>query len=277
MMAAGSMVEPVSANEPELRYDCERSRLPPGLRERFEPLSLDDEACAFLQQARTRSAGWLRTQAFGALKLVLSDYDAYGLLNMYPMHVLSMPQWQALVGLGAGPRSLLDVGAGSGAVTARAASLFSEISVTESSSALRRKLRARGFRVLEHDLGLSPLPLTERFDVVSALNVLDRTARPRALLTHLRRALKDQGLLVLAVPLPLSPHVHVGPTTVDPDEPLPARRKLWEDGAASLVQEVVEPAGLRVTRLCRVPYLCQGDTHRPLYVLDDLIVVCQRA
>lgn len=271
------MTQPLTAADIGAHYECETQRLPEDLRACWKPMSFDREAQSFAQRSLEQSSGWLRTQAFGALKLFVSDYDAYGIVNMYPMHVLSTPQWQELVGQAAGPRSLLDVGAGSGGVTARAASLFSEISVTEASAVLRRRLGTRGFRVLQHDLGLAPLPDHERFDVVSALNVLDRTARPRSLLQHMREALKPGGVLLLAVPLPLSPAVHVGASTVDPDEPLPRRQKLWEDGAASLVRELIEPCGLRVTRLCRVPYLCQGDARRNLYVLDDLIVVCERA
>ncbi len=261
----------------QARYECDLHALPASLREHFLLLDHDAAAQAFVAHALAHRHGVLRTSLYGALRALLSDYDAYGLLGMYAMHVLSTEQWRKLIGESSGPRRLLDVGAGSGGVTAQAAPLFTEVVVTEASPVLRRSLRARGYCVEACDLGETALPADQRFDVVSALNVLDRTLRPRTLLQHLRSALTDDGLLVVALPLPLAPHVHVGSGTSDPDEPLPRSRKTWEEGAASIWSEVLEPAGLSLQALCRMPYLCQGDQHRPLYLLDDALFVCRHA
>lgn len=267
-----------------LRYDCALEALPAELGAAFVRLECDAEAQAFLRGAGAAPHGKLATAAYRVLRRVLSDYDAYGLLGMYPMHLLGTAQFARLLGRGAGAcpveqrhGALLDVGAGQGGVTARAAPLFDSVCATEASAVLRRKLRARGYRVLDHDLARAPWPGPERFDAVLCLNVLDRCSHPRSLLRHARGLLVDGGILLVSVPLPLCPHVQVGGRTVDPEEPLPAAAESFEAGAASVAREVLAPAGLRVARLSRAPYLCRGDARAPLHVLDAALFACEAA
>jgi SAM-dependent methyltransferase len=256
----------------ELRYGCDLTRLPHELAERFVLLEQDQALRDFLARVQGKPHGVLITRAYDLLRRVMSDYDAYGLLRMYPMHLLSTAQLVKL--LGEQPRaSLLDVGAGSGGVTAHAAALCASVTVTERSRALRRVLRARGYRVLEHDLSLAPMPAGERFDRVLCLNVLDRCLRPVSLLRHLHALMAEGGQLLLSVPLPLSPHVHVGRHTVSPEESLPRPEASFEAGAASLVP-LLANAGFEVTSLSRAPYLCRGDAHCALYELDAAIFAC---
>lgn len=260
----------------ELRYGCDTTHLPAELRERFVELEHDEASRAFVAEALASPHGPLRTWVYSKLRGWMSDYDAYGLLGMYPMHLLSTAQLDRL--LGPGPRArLLDIGAGSGGVTAQAAALFQHTSATEASSMLRRRLRARGYEVLEHDFTAAPLPEQhERYDVVTCFNVLDRCSHPRTLLRNARAALEDGGKLVLSVPLPLKPHVHVGRYTVDQEERLPEAKAMWELGVGSL-RGPVEGAGMRVERVSRAPYLCRGDSTTPVYVLDAAILVCSAA
>ena len=42
---------------------------------------------------------------------------------------------------------------------------------------------------------------------------------------------------------------------------------------SALLERVIEPLGLRVERIARVPYLCRGDASSPYYVLSDVILV----
>ena len=51
----------------------------------------------------------------------------------------------------------------------------------------------------------------------------------------------------------------------------------WETAARELTERLLEPSGLTVTRLSRLPYLSRGDLHRPLYVLDSALWVCTTA
>jgi SAM-dependent methyltransferase len=220
----------------------------------------------------------MQTQIFHAARKLLSDYDAYGLLGMYGMHLLSTDQARQLLpettgGVG---RRLLDVGAGDGAITQALAPLFADVAATETSRVLRHKLQQRGYRALPDDLSLSALA-GPKLDVIACLNVIDRCARPLSLLTRLRSMLAADGHLLLSVPLPLRPHVHAGGQTSDPEESLPTVHdeadESWEASATSLVERLLQPLGFDLERLSRIPYLSRGDAETPLYVLDAAIIV----
>ena len=46
--------------------------------------------------------------------------------------------------------------------------------------------------------------------------------------------------------------------------------------AGRLVAACIEPAGLTVERIARVPYLCLGDTlGSRMYELDDAVLICR--
>jgi SAM-dependent methyltransferase len=262
---------------PELRYGCERASLPAALRDRFIELEHDAASRAFMSDAAGTPHSTGKTWLYGLLRKLMSDYDAYGLLDMYPMHLLSAEQLARLLGDRARGR-LLDIGAGSGGVTAHAAKLFEHVSATEASSVLRRKLRARGYDVIETDFTYSPLPASvERFDVVTCFNVIDRCSHPRTLLKHARGALVDGGRLALSVPLPLRPHVHVGRFTVDQEERLPEAEASWEAGVGSIAEKVLASVGMEVEAVSRVPYLCRGDAKTAVYELDAAVFVCMKA
>jgi SAM-dependent methyltransferase len=260
--------------ESDLSYDCAREDLPRELAERFVALACDEDTRGFIRTTLATPHGRLRSFAYAVLRSFLSDYDAYGLLHMYPMHLLSSAQMQALLGDKHAGGRLLDVGAGNGDITSKAISIFDRVMVTESSAVMRRRLRKRGFEVLDIDLAHEPLPLALQADAVLCLNVLDRCSHPRTLLRHLRTALAPNGRLVLSVPLPLRPHVQHGGYTGDPEETLPASVSTWEGGAASIWRELLTPLGFRVERLSRAPYLCRGDSGAQCYVLDSAIFVC---
>ncbi|MET0287094.1 MAG: methyltransferase domain-containing protein, partial [Polyangiales bacterium] len=187
----------------------------------------------------------------------------------YRMHLLSPEMWGDLLG-GEKHAGLLDVGAGAGYVTAGAKAYFDAITATETSEPQRKRLEERGFEALGADL--THASLERKFDVVSAFNVLDRTARPLTLLRSLMA--HSSGKVIVSMPLPAQPHVHVKGGTRAPDERLPSFASDWETAARELSERMLEPAGLKVERLARAPYLSRGDTQARMYVLDDAIWVC---
>jgi SAM-dependent methyltransferase len=254
-----------------LRYDCDLSQLTPELARKFTPLATDEHTRTFFSR---QPHGALGTLVRGMLGTVLSDYDANALLDFYPMFLLSTAQWRALLGERAGGR-LLDIGAGSGDVTAALAPLFDAVSTTETSRGMARKLRARGYVCHGVDLAETALPHAPPFDVVSLLHVIDRAARPLTLLERARELVAPGGRMIVATPLPLSTHVHVAGGTVDAEEVLPtdAQAMTWEPALTALVTRVFAPAGLEVERFARAPYLSRGDAAAPVYVLDDAIFV----
>ncbi len=246
--------------------------LGPELGARFVAIAPDDAARAFVDAARARPESAVALAMRGVLTRFVSDFDANGLLGIHSMHLLSTAGWREL--LGEAPiGTLLDVGAGDGSITAALAPLASRAVATETSRAMVRRLRRRGLECHAVDLTVEALPGDPRFDLAVALNVLDRCARPLSLIARLRALLAPGGRMVLSLPLPFVPHVHVGAATVDPDELLPIDGVGFEAQARSLYERVLRPAGLVVHAFTRVPYLCRGGKQAPVIALDDAVFV----
>ena len=260
-------------------YTCDVDALSPALRHAYTPLDADASTKAWIDDANERPHGRAALAALAIARSVMSDYDANGLVGAHDMRVVGTDQARRLfraVGLEEGG-SLLDVGAGEGQVTDELAPLFGRVTTTELSSGMARRLRKRGYPCHEIDLATQTLPdAEERFDAIALLNVIDRTSRPYTLVERLTKLLKPGGVLFCAVPLPLSPHVHVGPVTMDPEELLPVERGSFERGASALAEMFFPACGLSVEALSRVPYLCRGSRKTPVIVLDDPLFLCRR-
>jgi SAM-dependent methyltransferase len=140
-----------------------------------------------------------------------------------------------------------------------------------------------------------------RFDCVALLNVLDRCDTPRTLLAQLRDLLlPGTGRLLLAVVLPFRPFVEDGTARRPPAEPLhlppnasfeASLSALWSGVlqplgalarcvAACALRLPAHPAprlhartGFQLEAVSRVPYMSDGDTRCPVYVLDDVLLV----
>jgi SAM-dependent methyltransferase len=222
----------------------------------------------------TTRPGRAKTVLHRVLRSWMSDFDANGLLDMYPMHLLGTSQWREMLGGSAGARHL-DVGAGSGDITRTIAPLAIETVTTEVSKMMARNLRRAGFRCLESDLAREKVP-DPPYELITCLNVLDRCERPRSLLANLAEALAPGGRLVIATPLPFDAFFYDGATSRTPIERLELPRAGWETSVARLVTAVLSPLGLEVEAISRAPYLCRGDAERPLYVLDDALFVCRK-
>jgi SAM-dependent methyltransferase len=258
-----------------LRYDADVAALSPPLRERFVPLARDAATDAFLARAATGRHSWWKRQLHRLLRQFMSDFDTNGLLGMYPLFVASTEHWQALLGAIPVPR-LLDVGAGSGGVTRTLQPLAEHVVTTELSRQMAERLRRAGFECHELDLAERDLP-GPGFDLITCLNVLDRTARPRRLLERLRALLLPGGRLVIALVLPYEPFFYSGPSTTDPLERLACTEPEWEAAVSSLLARELEPLGFALVSVSRAPYLSFGDTARGLYQLDDAILVLSKA
>ena len=248
--------------------ELRRERLPARLARLVRPLPEDPRVEAFAREGRGH--GLVRAALHDALRRVVSDFDADGLLGTHPMALYGEASWRDL--LGAARRRLLDVGAGAGHVTVHARAVVPEIVTTELSRPLARRLRRLGFACHLVDLAREVPPSLGRFDAIALSNVLDRCERPRSLLCASLGLLEPGGVLVASVPLPARPHVDRGGGTVDPDEPLPGRGEDFEASLVALVEGLFEPAGLIVTRLARAPYLSRGRGGA-LRALDAAVIV----
>jgi SAM-dependent methyltransferase len=244
--------------------------------ERFVELPLDaewlNEVAALTRQRR----GFLRTYAQRLARLYLSDFDANALTGMYRMLLLPEGAWRRLLGERANGR-LLDVGAGSGDVTAALAPCFDDVETTEVSRGMVRRLGQRGFRCRATNLAETPLEPPTPFDAVALLNVLDRCQKPLTLLRHCLAALAPGGTFIVALALPYRPFYFDGPTTPDPLERLAAGpSEAWEDGARRFIERDLLPLGLSLECFARAPYLSAGDSQRELYELDDVVLVLSK-
>jgi SAM-dependent methyltransferase len=270
-MVGVSVARSVIASSPTW-YQIDHCRLSEELLSRFVPSDCDAETEAFLSQVASCRAGKVRSLLHRLLGTVLSEFDTSGLLGTHGMHLLSEANAERLLGRPRGGR-LLDVGAGSGDVTARLRPLFEQVVVTEVSARMISRLRRAGYLVHACDVAATDVP-GGQYDVIALLNILDRTSRPRGLLGQCLRMLAEGGKLLLSMPLPYSPCVYRGARTEEPEELLPIHAASWEFGVERLVSQVLLPHRLVVERWTRLPYLSVGDAFCPLYVLDAVVMVC---
>ncbi len=254
-----------------LRYAADLTLLDPDLRNVFQQVECDNATKSYLGKLQRTQPGRAKTLFQQGLRKFLSDYDVSALLKIHPMHLLGRSQFENMI-----PperrQTLLDVGAGSGDVTAALAPLFERTLTTETSAGMTRKLEREGYECERLDLSRHAPPESwPDFSVITCFNVLDRCARPLSLLRRLRTMLTTDGNLLVSVPLPVSPHVQHGGYTLDPDELLPAASG-WEAGANALAL-TLRASGWVAIRLSRVPYLSGGDADQVAYELDTAFFV----
>lgn len=260
----------------EFHYGCRENALSPTVRSAWQPIGMDDCARQFIEEQFERPHGFWLTRLHRVLSSFASDFDVNGWLNTYPLHLLSTAQWKSLLPSLDRRSTHLDVGAGNGDLTMQLAPLFSKTTTTERSRAMVKRLRARGFECVPQtgrEDDTDPLQ-ARRFDVVSCLNVLDRSPLPKTLLARTARWVANGGLLVLSVPLPLQPFYYAGASTLAPDESLGVPDGPWEAQCVALVESFLDAyPHFRLGRVTRCPYISGGDATQRLYVLDALVVV----
>lgn len=194
------------------------------LRYAFEPLPGVDHALEHPVALDPATKQWVREQfahrlplwfmvSHGLVKLFAYKWVAGALFSHPELYLLSPSHWEELLRpfLGDGaedsPLRALDIGAGTGFVTAGYASLFDKVVATEVALPYVWRLQQRGYDAYRTET-VSPENLGGQsdFDVVFALNVLDRHARPFRLLSEIASVLRPRGVVVLSMPLPVTQH-----------------------------------------------------------------------
>jgi len=139
-----------------------------------------------------------------------SDFSINGELDIYPLHLFNTPQLQLLLSLGniPTPSSVLDIGAGVGNVTASFSALTPspKITCTETSPVMADRLRSLGYETLTEDITHTHPSHTPKYDLISMLNVLDRTPEPASLLDAAHALLRPDGHILLGKLLPRERH-----------------------------------------------------------------------
>jgi len=264
-----------SFGQPQFEYGVSMSRWPASMRSRFVELGPDQALVDFLERARRLRASRARTWAQRALRLLISDYDANALLNMYPMHLFGTAQVERLLDRERGGR-LLDIGAGSGDVTASMIPLFDVVEAVETAWAARWRLRRRGLICHAYDVAGVGIE-GEGYAVISLLNVLDRADRPATLLERCRAKMTRDTRLLISVPLPYRPHVYVGGASRAPRERLPIVGSRFSDALLRLVENTLIPGGFYLECFTRLPYLSGGDSAERITALDAAVLLLSRS
>eukprot|EP00794_Sanderia_malayensis_P019068 gene19068-20983_t len=257
-------------------YHLNVSELPSSLQQTFVHSRMDEETEAFLNNCYEKS-GWVFTQFFHSLAqffmgFVLSMTSINGLLNRGGMFVFSNEQFKSLMDLDdvCTNATLLDLGAGDGAITKTMAKYFKTVFVTETSPSMRMRLSQRGYTVLDIDKWQE-----RQYDVISVLNLLDRIDDPGKLINDVKLSLKPDGTLIVAIVLPYDPHVETGTKFVVPDAKLPVQGRTVEQQIKSLVENVFQPAGFVVNKFTKLPYLCEGDLYNDYFILFDFVFILE--
>ncbi|XP_042874645.1 protein-L-histidine N-pros-methyltransferase-like [Penaeus japonicus] len=170
---------------------------------------------------------------------------------------------------------LLDLGAGDGHVTQVLAAGSVQVDVTEASPVMRRRLRDKGYRVLDVRSWIQESGDLQ-YDVITCLNLLDRCDTPKTLLRDIYRKLAPDGTLVVALVLPFSPYVEYGAADNLPSEELGITGSTIEEQVNSLANEVFPSLGFQLDRWSRLPYLCEGDLDQAFYWLPDVVLVLKK-
>jgi len=265
--------------------------------EKFMGMTRDEETDEFLLRAKRRGKeeNVRLAEACTALRKTMSLTEANAMLGRGAMHVFSRKQVEKVLevaGVSGSSSSrgwYMDVGAGCGEVTETLARVFGgKTCATESSAGMAARLRERGFEVvLESDSienvvervrssegGDDLLP--HGFDVVSALNLVDRIETPMTLMRQLRECLQPgRGILILAIVVPFRPFVErADGSRGKPLETVNAPSSgSWEAGVEALWENLIQPSGFELVALTRVPYISEGDHKFDAYVLDDAVFV----
>ena len=276
---------------PRLNYHIRLRMMSDELQRTFVQSAMDEETAAFIRHAKMRRyvTGFVsdllhatcmsRTSAnaltFRGGMFVLSKENAERLLA--GAAEATSPPSSATSGLLPHYDRWCDIGAGDGGVTARYAHMCGKVFATEASLPMQWRLKLRGYTVP------SDIDIGAPYDGVSLFNVLDRCDKPWSLLRDMRRWVKPDGTVVMAVVLPWCPFVESGNKQARPSEELPmsggrcGQRTPFEQCVQTLVDNVVKPAGFEVVRWTRVPYLCEGSAFSQYYALDDVVLVMRRA
>ncbi|CAI4223477.1 unnamed protein product [Auanema sp. JU1783] len=242
---------------------------------------LDVDTQNFLDSSTATSESYCLQAFYSFMTLILSTIfsktSINGVLNRGGMFLFSTNQLNEFLGVtnewDRAGKTLLDLGAGDGGITQIYSNLFENIYATEMSKTMQFRLMAKGFNIEDvHDWPSGK----RKYDLISALNLLDRHYNPEKLLKDLHQlAFRSKCPVLLGIVLPLKQYVEFHPSTRThkPDVYLKVRGYTFEDHLQSLLSDILRPAGFELMKWTKLPYLCEGDFNKPYYVLYDAVLL----
>ncbi|WKY14117.1 hypothetical protein Q1695_000012 [Nippostrongylus brasiliensis] len=273
------VVQQCSAMDRSSWYEPKTSLLSPTLQSTFVLSYFDSDTEKFIADSIATSNSLLLQLYYYFVSFVLSFFitktSINGLLNRGGMFLFSTSQLQEFLSIStawnSSSKQLLDLGAGDGGITKALFPFFENVYVTEMSQVMQWRLRCEGYHIEDVE-GWSST--SRQYDLISALNLIDRHYNPKKLLKDLHTlALRSNCLVLLAVVLPVHQYVEFHPSrkSTKADVRLAVQGLTLEEHASALVENEFMPAGFEVVRWTKLPYLCEGDLNRPYYVLDDVV------
>lgn len=260
-------------------YELEHHLLSPILHSTFVLSFLDADTERFIDVSTETSNSFFLQLYYALMSLILSFFlpktSINGMLKRGGMFLFSSAQFRELLKIppewNASEKQVLDLGAGDGGITEVMSIFYNNVYVTEMSQTMQWRLRSKGFHI--EDVERWSLS-SRRYDLVSALNLLDRHYNPRQLLRNIHAvASRSSCLILLAVVLPMHQYVEFHPSrgSTKADITLMIKGRTTEEQASFLVDKEFLPIGLEVLRWTKLPYLCEGDFSKPYYVLEDVV------
>ena len=257
--------------------------------------ALGEPAIAFYQQCENGKGATttLQSVAHSILTNMLhyNHFEANGILNIYPMHLISTEQIRTLLKHANAPMtytSWLDIGAGDGRITSEFKPFATNMMTTETASSMAARLNKLGFTCYNGDLAAEEDTIEPQhkvastsFDMVSLLNVLCRCPKPNTLLERvvakLKANAKSKGWILIAVPLPFEAFYYKDGQQLVPKERLIRRRRVtledWEEDADRVMVTLEKKFQIEIQAFSRVPYISAEDMGMKPSVLDDLLVL----
>lgn len=171
---------------------------------------------------------------------------------------------------------LLDIGTGDGKNLQRWKKLFNTISCTEVNKKMIKKLQIfKDTNIYETD---NLKIITDKFDIITLCNVIDRCNKPQTLLNDITNYLKNKdSRIIITAPLPLRQSVETINGWKEPDESLQLSdnyfNRDWEYLLCELITMLQTKFPYKVCCVSRVPYISQGDFVNPYYTQDAAVLV----
>lgn len=290
----------------QFNYTINNLNLPDYVQKRIIELTCDTETVTFLQQCCNDykssyiSLHYIKSMLFKPIyALYYSHTDVNALLNTGNMFVFSKQQLHILLDKYITQLRqtynnicLLDIGAGSGNVTAQFATLVDTIYVNEVSQYMIQVLQTKQYiaytysstdvKYIINDMQQRSKQQQSSPHIISILNVLDRCNEPLTLLKQIYQYTNYDTILLIALVLPYKPYVENNDGSwTEPTEQLIDNKyniccASFEDSIQLLFEHVFSVIGYDILTVSRLPYISAGDNVKPFYVLQDAVFVLRK-
>lgn len=250
----------------KLRYACNRDKLDPELRRVFFLSEKSPQTSLFLEQ----KTPWyqIKFMIFVLMHVIgLSHYNIMGILG-YQTFLLDEDFVRKYITKKKN-KTLLDIGAWNGSITAAFAPYTAEITCIELSLSFQKILKKRGYTVLKnHDEKL--------YDMVTIFNVLDVCADPQNIIEQAMKNLEENGTLIISLPFPIWTRSWDMSNIRRTNHLGQPREKSFEMGVSEFYDSFLRKNKLTITGFTRIPYLVSNPESRHITIYDNGFFICKK-